>query len=184
MNNPVSWDQVETLTEGLVRIAGWSPCQSEIGLSAELLITETKDHSVTFAVSEAPEFLEFSIKLLINFERETDADRFSTSAHLLHEIFEQESIPLQLKVASCASKSVVYEMTHNWKCDSELQQEITLPVLHYTIMRWSGKMSLPALSLAPLLGLYMRGLYKRDEDFVVSVKRSLGMITLVAKGHA
>lgn len=184
MSNPASWDNVETLTEGLVTIAGWSGGYNEIGLTAELLICETEDHEVTFVVSETPAFLELGVKVKISFPRDTDEERFSASLPLLLRIFTDESLPQHLKMAKWSPKSVVYEFIYPWKCDSELQQEITLSVLHDTVTRWSGPMSMPVLSLAPLLGLYLRGMYRRDVDFVLAAKRSLGMITLVPKGCA
>ncbi len=184
MGNPVSWDNVETLTEGLVTIAGWSGGYSEIGLTAELLICEAEDHEVTFVVSETPAFLELVVKLTISFPRDTTEERFGVSLHLLTQIFLDESLPQHLKMATWSPKSVVYEFVYPWRCDSELQQEITLSVLHDTLTRWSGPMSMPVLSLAPLLGLYLRGMYKRDVDFVLAAKRSLGMIALAPKGCA
>lgn len=184
MNNPLSWDQVETLTEGLVVIAGWNSGENEIGLTAELLIVEEQEHEITFVVSETPEFLELVTRLVINFGRVIDEKRFEASLRLLHQIFIEESMPQHLKLAACDSREVVYEFVYAWKCDSELQQGITLAVLHDTVTRWSGPMSMPALSLAPLLGLYLRGMYRRDVDFVTGAKRSLGMIALSPKGHA
>jgi hypothetical protein len=184
MGNPANWDQVETLTEGLVMIAGWSGGHNETGLTAELLISEADEHEILFVVSESPTLLELVVRLTLNFQRASKEDRFHNSLTLISKLFLDESLPQHLKMASWDPKSAVYDFVYPWKCDAELQQELTLPVLHHTIVRWSGPMSMPALSLAPLLGLYLRGMFKRDADFVDEAKKSLGMIAVPTKGHA
>lgn len=122
MNNLESWEQVETLTEGLVMIAGWSSGKNEVGLTAELLVRKEPEYDVAFVVSETPAFLELVTKLTINFDRVIDKKRFETSLSLLHQVSLEESLPQHLKLASCDAKVSMIEFVYPWKCDSELQQ--------------------------------------------------------------
>ena len=184
MKNLESWDQVATLTEGLVMIAGWASGQDERGLTAESVVAVTDEYKVTFVVSETTEFLEFVTRLTIYSDRMFDKNRFESTIRLLTKICIEESLPQYLKGAERNSKDCVYELTYPWKCDGELQRELTLPVLHHTINRWYECMSMPALSIAPLLGLYLRGQFKRDEDFLSAVRGSLEMIAIATLGSA
>lgn len=184
MGNPVSWDNVETLTEGLITIAGWNGIQDETRLAAELPVVWEKDYSITFVVSETPSFLQFVVRLELNSMRDIDEARFSTSIELLTRVCIEVSLPQYLQLATWEPKNVVYEFVYPWKCDASLQQAIGLPYLHGMVTDWSRDLSMPAMSLAPLLGFYLRGVYKSDAEFILAARQGLGMIAVPTQGNA
>lgn len=181
---PPNWDQVQTLTEGLVMIAGWESGQDETGFTAKRSVVKAPDYEVDFVVSETPEFLEFTVRLTVISNRDIVEGRFDASINLLTRLWLEESLPQQLKMAGGEPRSLIYEFVYVWKCDAMLQQMITWDYLHRMIIKWSFDLSMPAVSFAPLLALYLRGIYRRDEDFVIELKKSLAMIAIPVEGRA
>src|SRR5690606_14986203 len=168
MSDLDKWNDVTTLTEGLVTLSGWVGIQDGTEVAAERVLSHEADSEISFVVTENSETVDMVVRLVTHLPVDIDEGRFEESIAVISHLFVRRRLVMQLWDARLNGRSGIYEFGYAWRCDSELQQELTLPVLCNTVMRWSGSMSAPVFSIAPLVGLYLRGVLKRDEDFIVS----------------
>lgn len=184
MDNLSRWDEIRTLTEGLVNVSGWVGVKNDEGVAAELFMQDGTDFEVSFVVTESHESVDLIVRLTIGLNEPVNPERFDESIRILSSLLLQRRMAIMLWKASLCDCDAIYEIGYSWRCDAELQQEVTLPVLCDTILRWSSQMSGPVISIAPLIGLYLRGIFKRDEDFLSAAMESLDFLSVKALGRA
>ncbi len=184
MSDPANWDEVTSLTEGLVTFSGWVGIQDGTGVAAERVLSHEADTEISFVVTEDDEAVDMVVRLVVRLPTDIDESRFDQSISVISRILVQRRLAIQLWLARLKGSAATYEFSYTWRCDHQLQQELTLPVLCDTITRWSGPLSAPVFSIAPLIGLYLRGVLKRDEDFIVSGLNSLDLLAVATRGRA
>lgn len=184
MSDSDKWNEVTSITEGLVALSGWMGTQSEAGVAAERILGAEDDWEIGFVVTENREAVELVVRLTASLPTDIDEVRFENSIGAITRLFMRKRLATQLWLARLHGRSGIYEFGYAWRCDRELQAELTLPVLCGTITRWSGQISAPAFSIAPLVGLYLRGVLRRDEDFIAAGMNSLDLLSAAARGSA
>lgn len=184
MDNLSKWDEIRTLTEGLVNVSGWVGVKNDEGVAAELFMQDGTDFEVSFVVTENRESVELVVRLTTSLRKPVNPQRFDESVRILSSLLIQRRMAIMLWKASFCDRDAIYEIGYSWRCDTEFQQEVTLPVLCDTVLRWSSQISVPIISIAPLVGLYLRGVFVQDKDFLLAATKSLDFISVPTLGRA